>query len=107
MTAHATISNHAAASLADAIAASGLIEGDNFRYDGITLEGTLAQWAALAEATIALYASAAGSEKNVLRAALSRNPAISSLVVAFGGYRKHTKRMASRARRAARAAARS
>ncbi|MGB1712587.1 MAG: hypothetical protein ACPHP1_08500 [Miltoncostaeaceae bacterium] len=102
MVKRATISNNAAAPLIDAIAASGLTEGTNYRYDGITLEGTLEQWAALAEATIALYADAVGSEKNVLRAALRRNPAMTALVAGFSDYRWHTKRMAIRARRAAR-----
>lgn len=105
-TERATLSNNAAATLHAAIAASGLTEGENWRYDGITLEGTLAQWATLAEATIELYAEAAGSERTMLRAALSRNPAMCGLVAALNGYRKHEKRMASRARRAAARAAR-
>jgi len=97
-TARATISNNAATTLHEAIAASGLTESDNWRYDGISLEGSLEQWATLAEATIALYADAARGERTVLRAALNRNPAICGLVAAFNGYRKHAKWLARQAR---------
>jgi hypothetical protein len=101
-----TLSLSAAASLSAAIKESGLTETGNDRYDGVTLKGTMEQWANLGEATIALYQRESGTERVVLNHAAQRNPAIAAVVCAFAGYGLNRARLARIAARKARRAAR-
>lgn len=89
MTTHrADMSNNAAALLHDLIKASGLREEAGARYDGTHLEGTLDQWAALGDATVALYQRSRGANKRILLASARRNPALRALAFGFFAARR-------------------
>ena len=103
---HASLSNHAAAQLGKAIEAAGLTPCENWRYDGVSYEGTIEQWAQVAEAAVALYAVHGSTERRVLRAAFERNPAGCLILQALNGYAYEQERLARVAARAARLAAR-
>lgn len=84
----ATMSNNADALLREAVRASGLQEVGGDRYDGVTLEGTLEEWGALAQSALTLREGARGSDRRVLTHAIQRNPAMHAVAQVFWDFRR-------------------
>ena len=82
----ADISTNAWRLLKSEVKASGLVEVQGDRFDAVTLCGSLEQWGALADASLATRATHSGSNRGSITRSLRGNPAVRSLVSIGSGY---------------------